>query len=832
MKKILLIIALLFTSVIVNAQTIFPFANITTYTNSGYNLPVGGRYKFTPKEKVVGTFSGIKQFVDTLGLGEMVYTNSYAKLTNYTHVIGKDFVYFLRLHPNLKVKQVSSTVWSTGYDSTALYNNDFSNPTYTNLSFTPIYTSTALGAILFREIKAQYGSTFERQNAIKKPIEAASNYNYTVYAIDKSKRTFWHKSNYDTTWINYNTKTGFGNTAIYPIIKKDTIYKYMSKVFKNDTMFNGTTKLQTYNLTLTSSNFDDNISRFEKTNYFINDNSYLNVNNIGLYASQTYTTVGYAFTTITGIYTNLAAQPVVTPPSATICQGETSTFSITNAGINFTWYRNNIIVGTGNSFNTSIAGTYMCVFSSTGDGMVLSTRSTLTVNTTLSQLNVTITQSATSVCAGTPVTLSASGVNNNIAYSWSGGVQQGVAFVPTITGTYTVVGTYSNLGCSVSGVASATVEVRPLPVVLEVYQHVPPCTSSTYNFMSVSGSNVSYYTCYNPYGSVVNPSIGGYYNFRFNEGTFTIIGFSNNGCGTAAGFATYSYPPEVNIINYSLSVCAGSPVTLSASGATTYTWSGGAVQDVPFVPTSSGTYTVTGTDANNCTATGLGVATVTVVPFPTITGFAAFSVCQTVSSVNLAATPRGGKYSGLGVANGLFTPSVAGIGGTPITYAVTVGGCAATPVSVTAMVQSCVSAVVTVPSGTITVSGITVTGLVTVTSTVTVVNGNTILGITTLVGSVNGTVTTIVGVGTTIVGTTNLQSSQNLEGLGFEVYPNPTTGTFIISLKSPSGDLGVGVEVYNAIGQHIASLPAGEATLPKGFYLLRYGRSLRKLVVE
>ena len=78
----------------------------------------------------------------------------------------------------------------------------------------------------------------------------------------------------------------------------------------------------------------------------------------------------------------------------------------------------------------------------------------------------------------------------------------------------------------------------------------------------------------------------------------------------------------------------------------------------------------------------------------------------------------------------------------------------------------------------------------------------------------------------------NLPSFQNLEGLGFEVFPNPTKGTFTVQPpKSPEGGL-ARVEVYNSLGQHIATLQAGEATLPKGFYLLRYGRSLRKLVVE
>lgn len=51
-------------------------------------------------------------------------------------------------------------------------------------------------------------------------------------------------------------------------------------------------------------------------------------------------------------------------------------------------------------------------------------------------------------------------------------------------------------------------------------------------------------------------------------------------------------------------VCEGMQVTLTATGADTYTWSGGITQGTAFTPTlGTTTYTVTGTDANNCVNT-------------------------------------------------------------------------------------------------------------------------------------------------------------------------------------------------------------------------------------
>ena len=51
-------------------------------------------------------------------------------------------------------------------------------------------------------------------------------------------------------------------------------------------------------------------------------------------------------------------------------------------------------------------------------------------------------------------------------------------------------------------------------------------------------------------------------------------------------------------------VCEGSTVTLSGTGANTYSWDNGITDGVGFpAPGSTTTYTVTGTDINNCVNT-------------------------------------------------------------------------------------------------------------------------------------------------------------------------------------------------------------------------------------
>lgn len=71
-------------------------------------------------------------------------------------------------------------------------------------------------------------------------------------------------------------------------------------------------------------------------------------------------------------------------------------------------------------------------------------------------------------------------------------------------------------------------------------------------------------------------------------------------------------PSPILTINGVNSVCSGTPTTLTASGAQTYVWNGGITNGVSFTPTSTTSYSVTGTNVgmvnglgttNTCTST-------------------------------------------------------------------------------------------------------------------------------------------------------------------------------------------------------------------------------------
>jgi gliding motility-associated-like protein len=72
-------------------------------------------------------------------------------------------------------------------------------------------------------------------------------------------------------------------------------------------------------------------------------------------------------------------------------------------------------------------------------------------------------------------------------------------------------------------------------------------------------------------------------------------------------------------------VCSGQTVTLSGSGAVSYSWNNGVVNGSAFTPSGTTTYTVTGADANGCQNTDQ--VTVAVNPLPSIGAGVDQTVC-------------------------------------------------------------------------------------------------------------------------------------------------------------------------------------------------------------
>jgi gliding motility-associated-like protein len=283
-----------------------------------------------------------------------------------------------------------------------------------------------------------------------------------------------------------------------------------------------------------------------------------------------------------GVTVNVFAPPSITAVAspASVCQNSPTTLSSAGA-LSYTW-SGGVINGV--SFTPSTTATYTVTGT---DAFGCTNTATVSIAVNPNPV-ISAVASPQQVCIGSPTTLTG---NGGILYSWSGGITNGVAFIPTAPLTYTVTGTDAN-GCT--NTSSVSVSLLPLPTVSASASPSLLCPGDA--VVLFGGGALSYSWS----GGVSN----GVAFIPSASATYTVTGTDANGCSnTASIFITVLPPPAVTAIASPASVCQNSPTTLSGAGALSYTWSGGVTNGVPFTPTSTSTYTVTGTDANGCTQT-------------------------------------------------------------------------------------------------------------------------------------------------------------------------------------------------------------------------------------
>ena len=362
---------------------------------------------------------------------------------------------------------------------------------------------------------------------------------------------------------------------------------------------------------------------------------------------------GCTKTATTTVSVNALPPVTATASAASICTGTSVTLSGGGAST-YTWTGG---VSDGVSFIPTATTTYT-VTGTSAAGCINTATKTIIVNTSPS---ITATASATSLCAGTSVTLSGGGAPS---YTWTGGVTNGIGFIPTATATYTVTGTNA-LGCT--NTATTTVNVNALPPVTATASAASLCAGTT---VILSGGGAPTYTWT---GGVTN----GVSFIPSSTATYTVTGTNAAGCTkTATTTVIVNTLPTVTATASAASICAGTSVTTNGGGAATYTWTGGITNGVSFIPTSTATYTVTGTNSATLCSNTASVM-ITVNPLPSVMGTTTDSVfCLNDAGVTFLALPSGGSWTGVGVSGITFSPSVAGVGVHPSIYSYTdANGC-------------------------------------------------------------------------------------------------------------------------------------------------------------
>jgi hypothetical protein len=387
---------------------------------------------------------------------------------------------------------------------------------------------------------------------------------------------------------------------------------------------------------------------------------------------------------------------------------------------------------------------------------------------------------ANTVCAGTSVTLTGSGADT---YTWDNGVTDGVAFTPSGTSMYMVTGTITATGCSAMGMTAIMVNALPAVTAASDASGNTVCEGAA---VTLTGGGADTYTWDNSVmdGVAFNPAATTTYNVT---GTTT-----STGCSAAAMITITVNPlPTVTAGSDAAAntVCAGTAVTVTGSGADTYTWDNGVTDGVAFTPAATTTYNVTGTTtATGCS--GSGMITINVNPLPAVTASSDASgnaVCAG-SSVTLT----GGGADTYAWDNGATDGVAVAPAGTTtynVTGTETATGCTSTA-AITITVNPlptvdlasfpgiyCIySGVITLPAGT--PAGGTYTGTGVTGSTFDTGIGAGTYPVNYAYTDINGCTGTdtenlVVDLCTGIAGASALN--------GLTVYPNPSAGTFTVA---------------------------------------------------
>ncbi len=156
------------------------------------------------------------------------------------------------------------------------------------------------------------------------------------------------------------------------------------------------------------------------------------------------------------------------------------------------------------------------------------------------------------------------------------------------------------------------------------------CIGDCISFTDLSTNSPTNWTWYFFGASTSNSNQQNPTNICYNSaGSFDVALVVSNSGGQdslfMSGFITVNSDPTVVANATSAAVCDGDSVTLTGSGAVNYNWNNGVTDGVPFVPTATNTYNVTGTDANGCSNSDM--ITVTVNALPTIVASNDTAIC-------------------------------------------------------------------------------------------------------------------------------------------------------------------------------------------------------------
>lgn len=311
--------------------------------------------------------------------------------------------------------------------------------------------------------------------------------------------------------------------------------------------------------------------------------------------------------------------------------------------------------------------------------------------------------------------------------------------------------------------------------------------------VSVGGSVISTSTVY------TTPSLTA-------NATYYLADSTGCGIGPRAGVTiTVNPTPTITAVISPTAICSGGSATLTAGGANTYSMNAVSIPSVSVLtPSTSISFTLSGTDVNGCTASvfpGLNVN-----PNPTVTPVSTSSAVCAGSSATLTASGAN-TYSWTSVGTGSMIVVTPTANTTYTVEGIDVNGCMDVQMisvntnSLPVMSANTSASVLCVgSSATLTASGANTYSWTGVGSGASIVVSPTTTVTYTVEGTdVNGCTDTISiqQVVSTCTGIQNIPANSN----GVSVYPNPSNG--LITLIVTDATKAMSFEIYDAVGKQV-----------------------------
>ncbi len=337
----------------------------------------------------------------------------------------------------------------------------------------------------------------------------------------------------------------------------------------------------------------------------------------------------------------------ISPASVTICSGNSATLTA-GGGTNYTW----------NTSATSAAITVSPVSTTTYTVTVTDANTCSATAARIVNVNTPVTASispaSATVCAGVSTTLNATAGSS---YAWSNGAAtQAIAVTPANTTTYSVTVTDAN---SCTSTASSVVTVNPAPNAGIAPANAAICAGGSATLTASGGSSYIWNDNSTNAALTVSPA---------NTSTYSVTVTDNNNCSVSVSRTVTVNPlPLAGISPATTTICEGSSATLAGSGGLSYVWSDNSTSSTLVVnPTQQSTYSVTATDANNCSASATAQVNVNALPAASVS-----PSTQAICNGNTTTLTAGGGTS-YAWSTGSINPTINVTPTATTTYTVTV----------------------------------------------------------------------------------------------------------------------------------------------------------------